>query len=283
MDPWAETPEEQAKSDEYERLDKLIVEHPGEIAAQLMDDLVGQLRIFVDAANSIDRLLAAAATEKVGVPILSTFGDGQARRMFDGALDAALASYLAASSALIDQTRTRITQAELYEGTQVHADFEAQRETMKALPESAFAHPLRNYRLHAGRIDFSFEAQVGRPEQVCRVLVPTESLSRHSYKWSAGAKTYIESQAPAIDLWEFISSYTEAALRLYGGLVNALRDHHSADFDARDDLVRAQTKLMTDGAFDDPDEWKQMIQRSFTEAMRESDAQQPPQPPATPA
>ncbi len=283
MDPWAATPEEQAKTDEYERLDKLIVEHPGEIAFHLIDDLDSQFRIFVDAANRVHALLQAAASVEVGGQILSTFNGDSAMRMFDNTLDGLLSGYLAASSSLIEQTRARVLQADVYLGTAVRDEFAEQTEIVKALPEALFAHPLRSYRLHTGRIDFSYESQIGRDDQVCRVLIPTELLFRRSYNWNRAAKDFIESQAPAIDLLAFISTYTDAAFGLYGGLLGALQRHHAADFDGRDDLVRAQMRLVTDGAFDDPDEWKQMIQRSFTEAMRESDAQQPPQPPATPA
>lgn len=218
--------------------------------------------------------LLSARTPEMGVEFMRNIGSTAPREMFIIRLDNDMQGFVSAAVALFEHARKNIDQA-YGDDHPLTQSFRERNDAIRDLPEAKFIRDLRNFSSHSGQLPYTLHTFHNPPSGL--VTLSVEELFQRSSRWSGPTKAYLRAAAPALDPLEPVTVYSRATEELYAWLFEEWPKHHQSERDSHAALASEFTRTITDGRFDDPEEWQAFAAEGFARSMaaQEGETQEP--------
>jgi len=210
-----------------------ITVHPGRIAWIEWDALRASLGVFRGNAAELRSMLQDAATPPLALQLVQK---PPSAWMLE--LQRRLHNYVAGAKTLVDHTRRLL---KMYPDTNLAAEYEPRKHEVATAPATAFFNDLRNYVLHH-RLPFpGHQLKMTGPAAAVQsfesnVLLSTSGLLEWD-KWSATARTFLETQTDDVDLLQTMNEHQALVEQLYAWLLRQFPALHGDDLDDANRLI----------------------------------------------
>lgn len=242
---------------ELERLDETIGGHRALRVIQQMEELDRVMLWYAQNAAEVLRTIAALNHGGLGTRLLMQeevpFGDDQ--RDYITELGRTWHNWVAAANTFADHMREQFKEqpADLQEEYE-----QKKRKVLDPHDVVAFVSRSRNVLLHRGvfntGITWRFTQTSQSFEADCRTDI---LLNRYESWWGAGARRYIESKAPRLNLGAAVEEHAEAISPLYEWYEERVYEYHYpslADFEQTAARIREIQECLEPGSTPPPDE-----------------------------
>ncbi|WP_105036814.1 hypothetical protein [Cryobacterium aureum] len=257
--------EQEAHRAEYERLQKMLKNHPGKKADQLMADVQRTFRPWYQRSVELRALLHHGETdENMQNELMRNIPPLDGREQYVGALDSALIAYLGAMGAVIDVAR-RVAKTL---GNPFEESYNEQSMLVRAIDGVTVLRDLRNYMLHYGSAPWPFSGRITPDTRTTEVGLTSEVLAEWK-GWKADSRAYLNSRK-SVRLISVVAPYEAGMVALFEWFNIEFYRVVQPDLDAANKLVRQLNLHLTGGVTDGKD-WPERMAH-IQENLRRSNA-----------
>lgn len=257
--------EEDARHAEYERLKKMLKDHPGKKADQLMEDVQRTFRPWYQRSRELRTLLHYGETDdNMQSELMRNVPPLDVRDRYVGALDSALNAYLGAMGTVIDVAR-RVAKTL---GDPFEERYTAQSQLVREIDGVTVLRDLRNYMLHYSSAPWQFSGRITPDTQTTEVGLTSEALGEWK-GWKADSRAYMNSRK-SVRLISIVAPYETGMVALFEWFSADFYRVVQPDLDEANELVRQLNLHLTGGVTDGKD-WPERVAH-IQENLRRSDA-----------
>ncbi|UYM07518.1 hypothetical protein [Solicola gregarius] len=217
--------------DELHRLEASVEEHAALGVAQQMEELGRAMQWYLGNAADCLRTIDALSQDALGTRLLMEgevpYGDG-IHRDYVTELGRTWHNFVAAAKTFADHMRRQFDN----QPEDLQAEYEQRkRELLDANGVVAFVSRSRNVLLHGGvfqtGVTWRFTQTSESFEADCRTDI---LLNRYDSWWNAGARRYLDSRAPRLNLRSTIGEHKDAVNPLYTWYQKRVYEYHHSKF-----------------------------------------------------
>lgn len=223
--------EAQTLREELQRLEKSVERHPALGVSQQMEELDRAMRWYAGNAADCHRIIDALNHNGLGTRLLMesevAYGE-DIHRDYVMELGRTWHNFVAAAKTIADHMRLQFDN----QPNDLRTEYEQmKRELLYPYDVVAFVSRSRNVLLHGGvfqtGVTWRFTQRSGSFAADCRTDI---LLNNYQSWWNAGARRYIESKAPRVNLKAAVDEHAEVVSSLYEWYQERVYDYHYSKF-----------------------------------------------------
>ena len=238
--------------EELQRLEKSVERHPALGLSQQMEELDRAMRWYAGNASECLRTIDVLNHDGLGTRLLMegevAYGEDM-HREYVTELGRTWHNFVAAAKTFADHMRLQFDN----QPEDLRTEYEQKkRELLDPHDVVAFVSRSRNVLLHGGvfqtGVTWRFTQTSGSFEADCRTDI---LLNNYESWWNVGARRYIESKAPRLNLKAAVDEHAEAVSPLYEWYQERVYEYHSskfADFEESATRIREISERLEPGS-----------------------------------